>query len=206
MLSGRLRLTIAAILAVCTTTAPASAQASTSPSYALDTHSSAVGFTIVGSSFFKIRRDGQFKQFTGQVSYDPANPAGTAVELTVYTSSVDMDDSDNESLLKSADFFDVAHYPTMHFASESVELKDDGTFALTGDMTIRGITKRMTIPVRLRRPDDASAAVFETNFQIDRTEFGLNGTPSWAGFKVSINKNVEIHITMATTPQNPPTH
>src|SRR5215471_11989757 len=110
MLSRRIRLTIAAILATASVAAPAAAQALIAPSYALDPDSSAVGFTIVGSSFFKIRRDGQFKQFTGQVSYDPSNPAGTAVELTVYTGSVDMKDSDNEALLKSPDFFDVEHY------------------------------------------------------------------------------------------------
>ena len=59
--------------------------------------------------------------------------------------------------------------------------------------TIRGITKRMTIPVKLRqlpRPGDLSGAVFETNFQIDRSDFGLNGSPRWNGFKVSISKNV----------------
>jgi hypothetical protein len=46
---------------------------------------------------------------------------------------------------------------------------------------------------------DLSSAVFESTFQIDRTEFGLNGMPKWGGFKVSISKKVEVHIAMATT-------
>ena len=71
-------------------------------------------------------------------------------------------------------------------------------------MTIRGITRRMTIPVRLRSSQTAaSQPAFETTFQIDRTEFGLNGTPKWSGFKVSIAKQVQIHIAIATAINGP---
>jgi polyisoprenoid-binding protein YceI len=181
-----------------------SARAQSQPGdiYTLNQSASTIAFTIYGSSLFRIKRDGQFKDFSGQLSYDPANPGGTAMDLTVYTASVDMHDHDDEEVLKSGEFFDVQHFPTMHFTSAATDLRPDGTFALTGDMTIRGVTKRMTIPVKLRqlpKPGDSSAAVFETTFQIDRTQFGLNGSPRWAGFKVSISKNVDIHITLATS-------
>jgi polyisoprenoid-binding protein YceI len=178
----------------------AAAQSGPGDIYTLNQSASNIAFTIYGSSLFKIKRDGQFKDFRGQLSYDPSNPGGTAMDLTVYTASVDMHDRDDEELLKSGEFFDVEHFPTMHFTSAATDMRPDGTFALTGDMTIRGITKRMTIPVKLRqmpKPGDSSA-VFETTFQIDRTQFGLNGSPRWAGFRVSISKTVDIHITLAT--------
>src|SRR5262249_32672396 len=149
----------------------------------------------------KIKRDGQFKDFDGKVSYDPAHPTNTQVDLTVYTDSVDMHNAGHEQLLKSKDFFDVERFPTMHFTSSSAAARPDGTVVMTGEMTIRGITKQLTVPVKVHQDGGSIAArgpILETTFQIDRTEFGLNGSPSLGGFKFSISKNVQIHIVMAT--------
>jgi len=170
--------------------------------YSVDHAASSIGFTIYGSMIFKIRRDGLFKDFSGQLFYNPANPAGSHVDLTVYTDSIDMHDDGNNRLMKSPDFFDVAHFPTMHFSSTSADVRPDGTLEMTGTMTIRGITRQMTIPVHLRpavRDGDASGAVFESTFAIDRTAFGLNGSPRLGGFRLSISKNVDIHLTIATS-------
>ena len=182
---------------------PSHAAAQSAGLYTLDRPASAIGFTIYASKIFQIRREGQFKDFTGQLAYDPASPANTRVDLTVFTASVDMQNSDHTQLVKSGPFFDVDHYPTMHFSSESTEIKSDGTLSMTGDMTIRGITKRMTVPVRLRQSaltGGVPGALFETKFQIDRTEFGINGIPNWGGFKASISKVVDIHIAIAAAP------
>ena len=177
----------------------AHAQAQSTGVYTLNQAASVIDFSIYGSAIFKIKRDGQFKQFSGQLSYDPASPVNTDVDLTVYTGSVDMHNSEQEQLLKSGEFFDVERFPTMHFKSSSTELKPDGTLSMIGDMTIRGITQRLTIPVRLRQAP-AAGAVFETTFQIDRTAFGLNGIGKWNGLKVSISKTVQVHIAIATAP------
>lgn len=185
----------------------AGAQTDTSAMYSVDQAASTVGFTIHGSMIFRISRDGLFKDFSGQLSYDPANPAGAHVDLTVYTDSVDMNDSGNNALMKSPDFFDVAHFPTMHFASSSTSVKPDGTLEMTGDMTIRGVTRQMTIPVHLRpavKEGESSGTVFESTFPIDRTAFGLNGSPSLGGFRLKISKNVDIHLTIATSLNSPP--
>jgi polyisoprenoid-binding protein YceI len=172
--------------------------------YALNRPASIVGFTITASKIFKVRREGQFKDFTGELAYDPHHPADTHVDLTVFTDSIDIRNADHNQLLKSGAFFDVDHYPTMHFESSSTDMKPDGTFAMTGDMTIHGITRRMTIPVKLREDSRGGlGAVFETTFQIDRTQFGLNGIPNMKGFKVSISKDVQIHIAIATALNRP---
>jgi polyisoprenoid-binding protein YceI len=174
--------------------------------YALNRPASAVGFTISASMIFKMKEDGSFKDFTGSLSYDPASPADTRVDLTVYTASIDTRNAEHNELLKSSDFFDVADFPTMHFVSASTAALPDGTFSMTGDMTIRGVTKRMTIPVRLKHDSvggHQSGALFESTFQIDRTEFGLNGLPKWHGVKVSISKKVDVHIAIATTLATP---
>jgi polyisoprenoid-binding protein YceI len=175
--------------------------------YMLDRAASIVSFTLYGSAIFKIKKDGYFKDFTGLVSYDPARPADTRVDLTVNAASIDTQNSTQDELLRSGEFFDVAHYPTIHFASESANMRPDGTLSVTGDMTIRGITRRMTIPVTLRPatlPGTTPGAAFESTFQIDRTEFGLNGSARQYGFHVSISKKVQIHIAIATRPTTPP--
>jgi polyisoprenoid-binding protein YceI len=177
------------------------ARTETSSVYSVDHAASSIGFTIYGSMIFRIRRDGLFRDFSGQLSYSPVNPAGAHVDLTVYTDSIDMHDDGNNRLMKSPDFFDVARFPTMHFSSMSTDVMPDGTLEMTGAMTIRGITRQMTIPVHLRpgvKDGDPSSAVFESTFPIDRTAFGLSGSPRFGGLKVSISKNVDIHLTIAT--------
>jgi len=194
----------AAMLLILATPVMARAQAPSSGVYMLDRAASMVRFTLYGSAIFKIQKDGYFKDFSGLVSYDPARPADTRVDLTVDAASIDMRNSANDELLKSGEFFDVEHYPTIHFTSESAAVQPDGTLSVTGDMTIRGITRRMTIPVTLRPVATAGGtmqgAAFDSTFQIDRTEFGLNGTASRYGFHVNISKKVQIQIAIATQP------
>ena len=173
--------------------------------YALDPTASAVDFTIYAKKFFTFKRDGEFKEFSGQLSFDPQNPLSTHVDLTVMTSSVDIHNNEHNQLLKSEGFFDVEHFPTMHFTSSSADAKPDGTFSWTGDLTIHGITQHMTIPVKQREAvqDGGHAGpVFDTTFEIDRTEFGIVGIPRAGGLNVSIAKKVRIHLAFATSPRN----
>src|SRR4051812_10703884 len=144
-------------------TAAAAARAETPAGlYTVNQTASSVGFTIYGSMIFKFHRDGTFKDFNGELAYDPAQPSSTHVDLTVYTGSVDMHNAEHNSLMKSPEFFDVERFPTLHFTSSAAEAKPDGTLAVTGDLTIRGVTKRVTIPVKLRQAPSAAAAASGT--------------------------------------------
>jgi len=96
----------AAIVLTLVTSAVTPVRAETE-TYALDPAASEVDFTIWASKLFTFKREGQFKEFTGQLSFDPENPLGTQVDLTVYTSSVDIHDNEHNELLKSGAFFDV---------------------------------------------------------------------------------------------------
>jgi len=157
---------------------------------------SLVGFTVFGRAVFPIKREGSFTDFAGELSYDPARPADTQVDITVYTSSVDIHDADQNALLRSDKFFDADHFPTMHFASVEATPQHDGTVTLSGDLTIRGITRRIETPLRLRAA--GAKSFLETTFQIDRTDFGINGIPGMGGPIVSIAKKVQIHFAIAT--------
>jgi polyisoprenoid-binding protein YceI len=202
MALARIQLSLSPILALLiVTAAPSPARAETG-TLAVDPAASEVDFTIYASKLFTFKREGQFREFTGQLSFDPANPLQTQVDLTVYTSSVDIHNDEHNQLLKSNAFFDVERFPTMHFTSSSANVKPDGTFAVTGDLTIRGITQRLTIPAKLKLvPETAgpSIASFESTFEIDRTQFGLIGVAKPHGLSVSIAKKVRIHIAVATS-------
>jgi len=196
----------AATLLILAAPVTARAQPSSNDVYTVDQAASTVSFTLQGSAIVKVKKDGYFKNFSGLVSYDPARPADTRVDLTVVADSIDMRNAGHSQLLKSAQFFDVVHFPTLHFASAMTTVQQDGTLSVTGDMTIRGITRRMTIPVTLRPTTLAGTtpgAAFESTFQIDRTDFGLNGGASQYGFHVSISKKVQIHIAIAARPGTP---
>jgi polyisoprenoid-binding protein YceI len=166
----------------------------------VDADASTVGFTVSAKMLFTVERHGKFDEFAGLVSYAPDRPGETRVELTVYTASVDTRDPDQDALLRSTDFFDTERFPTMRFVSTSAAIAGDRTLTMTGDLTIHGITKRLAVPIRIVPSNSSTAAAtrFETEFDIDRTEFGLNGRPNWKGLNVSIGRKVRIHLAIAT--------
>jgi len=173
---------------------------------AVDSAASQVAFTVFTSMIFKSKQEGRFKDFKGEVAYDAQNPAATRVDLTVYTASVDMKNRDRDDMLRSPDFFDADRFPTLRFVSKHVGPLHDNMLSVTGDLTIHGITHEVTVPVSIdaltsssRRPGPA----FSTTFQIDRTEFGLNGSPKFSGFNISVAKNVQIHLAIVAAPPRP---
>ena len=200
MVQAALRVTTAAIVLWAAAIAPADAEDNGDAHYTVDCQSSVVDFTLSARRvLFTAHRQGQFREFTGDISYDPSNPAATQVELTVYTDSVDLDNVEQEDLLRSDEFFDVARHPTMHFASTAVAPDaDGGLLSVTGDLTIRGITRQLTLPIQVMPDSSPGMTTFDTTFQIDRTQFGLiGGGPRSREFKVSIGKNVAIHMAIA---------
>ena len=199
MALGIVSASVSAAVALTLVTSAATPALAEPGTYELNRTTSAVDFTLSVSKFFKFKREGQFTDFTGQLSYDPVDPRSTHVDLTIYTSSVDMHNVEHNQLLKSVDFFDVERFPTMHFTSAQTDVRPDGTLSVTGDLTIRGITQRMTIPMKFKESAGASTAFLESTFEIDRTEFGLVGSAKAHGINVTIAKNVKIHLAMATS-------
>lgn len=180
---------------------PGAAQSMDEAERPVDAESSIVGFTVSARMVFTVQRHGRFDNFAGVVSYEPNRPSDTRVDLTVYTASVDTRDPEQDALLRSTDFFDSERFPTMRFVSTGAATAGNRTLELTGDLTIRGITKRVVVPIKIFPSTGglaAGATRFETEFDIDRTEFGLNGRPSWNGINVSIGHKVRIHLAIAT--------
>jgi len=112
------------------------------------------------SSFqFKVRHmtvsnvTGEFKKVNGLVTMDGNDPAGLKVELTLDAASVNTGHAKRDEHLRSGDFFDVAKYPTVAFISKKVIRVDENRLKVVGDLTIRGVTKEITVDVEGPTPE-----------------------------------------------------
>lgn len=119
----------------------------TTTTYALDTTHSSIEFSIRHLVIAKVR--GRFTRFTGHVALDSADVTASQVTATIEAASIDTSEPKRDDHLRSADFFDVATYPELRFASTRIERRG-GELRLTGDLTIHGVTKEVTFEVEAK--------------------------------------------------------
>ena len=142
--------------------------------YKVDSDHSGIGFTV---RHFVSNVPGRFKDFDGVIKYDAQNPAASSVSFTVQAASIDTDNGDRDDHLRGPEFFDVAKFPTLTFSSTSVKAVDAHNLEVTGDLTMRGVTKKVILPVEVlgvMKGPRGEKAGFETSFKLDRKEYGVN--------------------------------
>lgn len=120
-----------------------------SSEWAIDAAHSRFGFVVPHMVVSEV--EGEFHTATGKVILDEADLTKSTVELTIDVSSVDTDNADRDKHLKSPDFFDAAKYPQITFKSTKIK-KAGKAFKVTGDLTMRGVTKPVTLDVELSNP------------------------------------------------------
>jgi polyisoprenoid-binding protein YceI len=119
--------------------------AATAADWAIDKSHSNVGFKV--KHLVISSTEGEFTDYDGTISFDPADLSTMDIEFTVQVASINTDNEDRDGHLKGADFLDVETYPTMTFKSTGVKVSGDDKAELMGDLTIRGITKPVTFMV-----------------------------------------------------------
>lgn len=145
---------------------------------------------------------GKFKEFDGNINFDPANLGASNATFTIKVASVNTDEKDRDDHLQSADFFDASKFPTMKFVSTKFEKKSDAQYLVHGKLTIKDITKDVVLPMKITgRTDNPWKPGYEIlgvqiTTNIDRTQYGV-GTGSWAatavvGDEVRIKVNMEL--------------
>jgi len=126
-----------------------------------------------------IREEGSFRDFKASIHYDAREPAKSRVEFEVKATSVDTKNDSRDGTLRSVDFFHVAKHDKLTFRSVRVVPRTKDVADVTGDLTIKGVTRRITVPVRLlgvtKRRGGGEVVGFETAFKIDRRAFGVTG-------------------------------
>ena len=166
-----MRKTILSVLAVALLlTASVSAQ-----SWQVDLAHSSVGFSV--SHLVISKTTGTFNEFEGKVNFDGENLSKGSVEFTIKVASLDTDDEKRDGHLKTADFFDVEKYPNMAFKSKSITDAQDGKFKITGELTIKDVTKEVTFDCEYRGtvkdPWGGTRAGFSAGTTINRQDFNI---------------------------------
>ncbi len=111
--------------------------------YTVDPAHSRIGFVARHAMVTKVR--GSFNEFEGSGYFDATNPANSKLQLTITAASIDTRNADRDAHLRSNDFFDMDRYPQITFASTGVEQTGDTQYRVSGDLTIKGVTRPVTI-------------------------------------------------------------
>lgn len=119
---------------------------------------------------------GAFKQISGTVKFDAADPSKSSVEISVPVESVDTRNEKRDQHLKSPDFFNAGQFPTITFKSTKVEA-NGGSYKVTGDLTLHGVTKPVTIDFKkgaeTKGPKGETRTGGETRFKIKRSDYDM---------------------------------
>jgi polyisoprenoid-binding protein YceI len=173
------------------------ATATTTRTFTIDkAHSEAV--FQVRHLITKVR--GRFSQFEGRIDFDEAEPENSSVAVTIDAASIDTNEPDRDKHLRSGDFFDSDAHPHITFKSTRVVRADANRFAVSGPLTIRGISKDITLPVTFlglaTDPWGKARAGFETEITINRKDFGLtwNAALETGGFLVGDDVKISLSI------------
>lgn len=135
-----------------------------------------IGFEVQLLGLFKL--DGRFNRAYGAMRYDASEPAASKVKITVLTASIDTDLEMRDNELRSSAFFDVSRHPTMVFESTETILSTGSVGIVKGKLTLKGITRPITLKVRAREGarrsgKKAKGASFEASGRVRREDFGL---------------------------------
>lgn len=147
--------------------------------YTIDKPHTEVGFDV--RHFFS-KVHGRFNDFQGTIVFDEQDPAKISVEATAVTGSISTDNEKRDGHLKTADFFDAEKYPTLSFKSTKVTAAGKNKYKVTGDLTLRGVTKSVVFDVDFLGAGSVGVggqswgnkAGFAATTTINRKDFGIN--------------------------------
>ncbi len=150
---------------------------------------------------------GGFEDFTGTIQLDRANLERSSVEFTIAAASIDTAVPDRDAHLRGADFFDAEKHPEITFKSTRVVPDGEDRFQVTGDLTMRGVTKQITLPVEytgeVRDPWGNTKAGFETETSLNRKDFGMVWNTALDQGGVVLGDEVKITINLETKLEEP---
>jgi len=163
--------------------------------FVLDKSHTQVGFVARHLMVSKVR--GRFTEYEGAVVV-AEDPADSSVEVTIQATSIFTNEENRDDHLRTNDFLNVAEYPTLTFRSTKVELSSGVEWKVTGDLTIRGVTRPVVLDVEfegvVQDPWGGQRIGFTASAEIDRNDFGVsfNAALEAGGFVVSPKIKLEI--------------
>ena len=143
--------------------------------YAIDVSHSTIGFAVKHLQVGTTR--GAFSDYTGSIHYDPENLASFSADVSIKVDSIDTRNEGRDEHLRNPDFFDTATYPNITFTSNRLEKRGEG-HVIVGDLTIRDVTKQLTIPVQIsgpvKSPFGSTVMALAAQITINRQDFNVS--------------------------------
>jgi polyisoprenoid-binding protein YceI len=157
------------------------------------------------SAQFKVRHmmiasvRGEFGKVAGTVNFNPQNPAASEIDAVIDVESISTHEPQRDAHLKSADFFDVLNHPVLRFKSKKVEPIGGGDYKVTGDLTIRGVTREVALTVEnlteeAKDPWGNMRRGVEARTKISRKDFGLTWNQALETGGVLVGDEVDITL------------
>jgi polyisoprenoid-binding protein YceI len=174
-------------------------------SYAIDPTHSRVGFVARHAMVTKVR--GSFNEFAGTGYLDAENPAASQLALTIQAASIDTSNADRDAHLRSNDFFDMENHPEIRFVSTSVDTVGTDQYRVTGDLTIKGVTKPVTVDFDYTGtavdPYGNQRVGFEGQTTVNRKDWGVNWNAALDAGGVLVGEKVvlEFDVSAIRTPE-----
>ena len=174
--------------------------------YQIDTAHSSAQFKVRHMMIANVK--GEFDKVSGTVHFDPANPAASSVEASIDVATISTRDEQRDGHLKSPDFLDVEKFPAITFKSKKVTPTSSDSFDVTGDLTIRGVTKEVKLSVEeltgeAKDPWGNMRRGATAKTRIDRKDFGMifNVALEAGGFLVGDHVDLTIDVEMIAQAQ-----
>jgi polyisoprenoid-binding protein YceI len=162
----------------------------------IDTSHSDVQFTVRHMVVTKVR--GRFTRWAGAIELNEDDLGRSSVTVSIEADSIDTGHADRDAHLRSADFLDVASHPRLEFRSTAIERVDEERYRIHGDLTIRGVTRKVTLDTELggiqADPWGARRAGFSARTKIDRRDFGLTWNQALEAGGLLVGEKVDIEL------------
>jgi polyisoprenoid-binding protein YceI len=163
----------------------------------IDPDHSGAAFSVRHMMIANVR--GQFCKVGGTVYFDPLNITNSSIELSIDASSIFTGILKRDEHLKSADFFDVDKYPTISFISTRVHSVNGNQAQVSGDLTIHGITRQITVSVEFSGPvndpfGDGSSMGFAVSAIINREDYRIMWNQPMANNGIMVSREVQLFI------------
>ncbi|MFN8457541.1 MAG: YceI family protein [Anaerolineae bacterium] len=162
----------------------------------IDPSHSQIQFTVRHMMISNVR--GRFEDFSGTVEFDENDPTRSTIDMQIDAASINTRDTNRDNHLRSPDFFNVEQYPYLTFKSKRVEKVDDSHGRITGDLTIRDITKEVVLEVEYngqsKSPWGTVSAGASAHTKIDRTDWSLEWNVALETGGILVGNEIKIDI------------
>lgn len=168
----------------------------------LDAAHSMIDFSVKHMMVSKVK--GSFTNFTADLDGNAEDLTGATISFDIDVKSITTNNEDRDNHLRSADFFDSETYPSIKFVATDIKKKDDGEYDVTGDLTIKDVTKPVTFDVEYggkgTNPWGQEVVAFSADAKVNRKEFGLTWNQALETGGVLVGEDIKINVELELNP------